>query len=192
MADEPITIVSGLPRSGTSMMMQMLEAGGIQPLKDDIRTPDDDNPKGYYEFERVKQIAQDQAWLADARGHVVKMVSALLTQLPSSYQYKIVFMRRNMDEILASQKVMLARKQQPQDKVADEKMAALFRTHLATVEKWLAEQPNIQVLYVHYNEMLQDPATHVQEINQFLGGRLDSAKMVGVVDRKLYRERASK
>ncbi len=189
MADEFITIVSGLPRSGTSMMMQMLEAGGIPILQDHIRTPDDDNPKGYYEFERVKQIAQDQAWLEDANGKAVKMVSALLMQLPPRYTYKIIFMRRRMEEILRSQKVMLDRRQQAPDKVGDDRMAVFFQNHLKQVETWLSAQPNIQVLYIHYNEMMTDPQTQVDRIARFLRPGLDVVKMAAVVDHKLYRER---
>ncbi|MGB8648513.1 MAG: sulfotransferase domain-containing protein [Anaerolineae bacterium] len=188
MPGQVVTIVSGLPRSGTSMMMQMLEAGGIPALKDDIRRPDEDNPKGYYEFERVKQIATDQAWLEDAQGKVVKMVSALLPKLPPTYSYHIVFMRRRMEEILASQKVMLARREQ-KDKTSDKQMAAFFNNHLAQISKWLGQQPNIQVLYIHYNELLENPALHIQELNRFLGGNLDMAKMTAIVDHKLYRER---
>src|SRR5262245_12295550 len=107
---DAITIVSGLPRSGTSMMMSMLEAGGLGALTDGIRAADEDNPKGYYEFERVKKIKQDTAWLADAKGRVVKMISQLLLDLPAAYQYRIIFMRRNIDEILASQKQMMVRR----------------------------------------------------------------------------------
>jgi hypothetical protein len=100
-----VTVVSGLPRSGTSMMMKMLEAGGIPPLTDKLRTADDDNPKGYYEFERVKQMDKgDTAWMADAQGKTVKVISQLLKFMPSAYEYKVIFMRRNMSEILASQK----------------------------------------------------------------------------------------
>ncbi len=189
MSANHIIIVSGLPRSGTSMMMQVLEAGGLPTLKDDVRTADEDNPKGYYEFERVKQIAQDQTWLQDAQGRVVKMVSALLLQLPPTYTYKVVFMRRKMEQVLASQKAMLSRKGEAPSPVGDDKMAALFRKHLDQVEKWVAEQPNIEVLYVHYNEVLAGPRQHMHQINQFLGGQLDVDKMVSVVDRTLYRQR---
>lgn len=184
-----ITIVSGLPRSGTSMMMQMLEAGGIPILRDDIREPDEDNPRGYYEFERVKQIERDESWLAEAQGKAVKMVSALLTHLPNSYRYKVIFMRRQMEEILASQKVMLKRRNQPTDKVGDEQMAGLFQSHLRKIEKWIAEQPHVEVLYLNYNEMIHDPAEHAARIEQFLQQGLDVKKMVGVVDHTLYRER---
>jgi hypothetical protein len=186
-----ITIVSGLPRSGTSLMMQVLEAGGVPILKDDIRAADPDNPKGYYEFERVKQIEQDQAWLKDAQGKAVKMVSALLLRLPDLYTYKVIFMRRRMPEILASQKSMLKRTGRPADVISDEKMAALFQKHLSQVEKWIEEQPNIEVLYVHYGEIIADSHKEVERIDQFLGTRLNTEKMAGVVDRTLYRQRSA-
>ncbi len=191
MAKDVITIVSGLPRSGTSLMMQVLEAGGLPLLKDDIREADADNPKGYYEFERVKQVAQDHAWLKDARGKGVKMVSALLLDLPNTFTYRVVFMRRNMDEILASQKTMLQRSGKPMDAISDEKMAALFRKHLSQVEKWLSEQPNVQVLYVGYNEMIADPIREIERVGQFLGNELDADKMTSVIDRTLYRQRSA-
>jgi hypothetical protein len=191
MARDTITIVSGLPRSGTSLMMQMLEAGGLPILKDDIRRADPDNPRGYYEFERVKQIARDQAWLEEAKGKAVKMVSALLLQLPNAYAYHVIFMRRRMEEILASQKTMLKRSGKPADAVGDEKMAALFYKHLGQVEQWIAEQPHVQVLYVSYNEMITDPVKEIERINQFLGNELDADKMARVIDRTLYRQRSA-
>jgi hypothetical protein len=189
MDEQVVTIVSGLPRSGTSMMMKMLEAGGMLPLTDNIRTADEDNPKGYYEFERVKQIETDQAWLKDARGKVVKMISALLRPLPGGYRYKIIFMRRRMEEILASQKKMLIRRGEPTDAIPDEKMAALYQKHLAQMEAWLAQQPNMDVLYVTYHEVIAEPRRHAEDINRFLGGGLDVDAMVAVVDRMLYRSK---
>ena len=191
MGGDFITIVSGLPRSGTSLMMQLLEAGGIPILKDDIRAADPDNPKGYYEFERVKQIEQDQAWLEDAQGKAVKMVSALLLQLPDTYIYKVIFMRRKMEEILASQKTMLKRSGKPTDAVGDDKMDALFRKHLSQVEKWISEHPKVQVLYVSYNEMIADPIKEIERVNQFLGNELDAKKMASVIDQTLYRQRST-
>ena len=189
MDQQIVTIVSGLPRSGTSLMMKMLKAGGMNVLVDNVRQADEDNPKGYYEFERVKQVAHDQAWLEDARGKVVKMVSALLKHLPPSYAYKVIFMRRKIEEILASQKRMLVRRGEPTDKVSDEQMAAWFHQHLKAVEAWLAQQPNFEVLYVSYNEILKNPAEQARRVNQFLGGALDHEKMIGVVDPSLYRQR---
>lgn len=171
------------------MMMQMLEAGGIPTLRDNIREADEDNPRGYYEFELVKQISRDQTWLKEARGKAVKMVSALLTQLPNGYNYKVIFMRRQMEEILASQKIMLGRRKQPADKISDQQMAALFQKHLGEIQKWIAEQPNIDVLYLSYNEMMRDPVGQVGRIDQFLVRSLSKEQMVSVVDRALYRER---
>jgi hypothetical protein len=189
MAQEFVTLVSGLPRSGTSMMMKMLEAGGMAVLSDHLRTADEDNPEGYYEFERVKKIEHDQAWLEDARGKVVKMISALLKHLPPTYPYKVVFMRRKLEEVLASQRQMLIRRGKPTDATSDEKMAAFFTNHLRRVEEWLAAQPNVDVLYVSYNELLQAPEAHCAEVARFLGLPLDPARMAQVVSGSLYRQR---
>ncbi len=186
---ETITIVSGLPRSGTSMMMKMLEAGGMQALTDNIRTADEDNPKGYYEFEKVKQIEHDQSWLPDARGKTVKMISALLKHLPSNYTYKVIFIRRKIEESLASQKQMLIRREKASDAISDEKMARLFHLHLEQVTAWIAKQPNLDIIYVSYNEILENPVEQVSAINQFLGHTLDTESMVGVIDQALYRQR---
>lgn len=187
----PIVIVSGLPRSGTSMMMKMLEAGGIPPLTDEIREADGDNPKGYYEFERVKQMDKgDTAWMADAQGKAVKVISALLQHLPAGHEYQIIFMHRNLNEVLASQKRMLHNRDEDADAVSDEEMARLFEMHLQQVDAWLNEQPNIRTLHVDYNAMLADPAPFVAQIDQFLQRPLDTAAMLAVVDPALYRNRA--
>lgn len=170
--------------------MKMLEAGGIPPLTDKIRAADDDNPKGYYEFERVKAMDKgDTAWLKDAQGKSVKVISALLKHLPADYQYNIIYIRRNMSEILASQRKMLIRRGEDPDKMDDEQMAALFNKHVAQVEKWLAEQPNMTVLYVHYSDVLADPLPQIAKINELLGGGLDTQEMANMVDPSLYRNR---
>lgn len=185
-----VTIVSGLPRSGTSMMMKMLDAGGIPPLTDNLRTADTDNPKGYYEFERVKKLPDgDKDWMKEAEGKTVKIISALLEHLPPGHTYKVIFMRRQMEEILASQKQMLIRSRKPTDKVGDEKLAEMYEKHLGKVTSWMAAQSNISVLYVDYNVMLKDPLPHIEQINRFLGVPLDAAKMAEVVDPNLYRNR---
>lgn len=186
---QDVVIVSGLPRSGTSMMMKMLEAGGMEVLTDHIRKADDDNPKGYYEFEQVKEIEHDQAWLEDARGKVVKMIAALLKHLPGEYTYRIVFMRRKIEEVLASQRQMLVRRGEPTDTVSDQQMAGLFRRHVERIESWLEAQPNAQVLYVDYGTALADPAGQAERINRFLGSTLDARRMAAVVDPELYRQR---
>lgn len=185
-----IIIVSGLPRSGTSMMMKMLEAGGLAVLTDNLREADVDNPKGYYEFERVKQLDKgDAAWLPMAQGKVVKIISMLLPHLPDDYQYKIIFMRREINEILASQRKMLVNRGMPTDEVAEAELARSFQKHLMQVQNWLQSQPNIEMLYVHYNDLLKMPAQTVPPINHFLGNTLAIEPMVSVVDPKLYRNR---
>jgi hypothetical protein len=188
--DQTIVVVSGLPRSGTSMMMKMLEAGGLPPLTDNLRTADEDNPKGYYEFERVKQLPKgDVAWLPDARGKAVKAIAALLPHLPPDYTYKVIFMRRAMPEVLASQKQMLIRRGEDPNKVSDADLTRLFEKHLAQVDAFIRAQPNIARLDADYNRLLQDPAPLARAINDFLGGALDVEKMIAVVDPALYRQR---
>jgi hypothetical protein len=185
-----IIIVSGLPRSGTSMMMKMLEAGGIASLTDNLRTADEDNPKGYYEFERVKKMPDgDTTWVEDAQGKTVKVISALLEHLPDDYSYHVLFMERKMEEILASQTKMLIRSAKPADKVSDEELAEMYVKHLTKVKTWLADQPNFSVLYVDYNAVLTDPAKSSAQINEFLEAPLDEQKMAAVVDPDLYRQR---
>jgi hypothetical protein len=186
----PITVVSGLPRSGTSMMMKILEAGGMPLLTDNIREADEDNPKGYYEYERVKGLDKgDIAWLADARGKVVKIISTLLPHLPPTYNYRIIFIHREMPEILASQRKMLFRRGKEAQQGDDEEMAGLFRTHLVKIENWLRRQSNIEFCQIKYNEILVDPVTQLAAVNRLLGSKLDSTKMIGVIDPSLYRQR---
>jgi hypothetical protein len=187
---EFVIVVSGLPRSGTSMMMQILQAGGLEILTDQQRTADEDNPKGYYEFERVKKMKDGEVkWVKDARGKVVKVISALLEYLPRELPYKVIFMQRKMDEILASQKQMLVRRGEPTDKASDATLGDLFTRHLQKVETWLAGQPNIQVLYIQYDELLAQPDMHIHSLVEFLGLPLDAAAMLKVPDTALYRQR---
>jgi hypothetical protein len=187
---EPITIVSGLPRSGTSMMMQMLEAAGISPLTDHLRAGDHDNPNGYYEFERVKALAKgDAAWIPQARGKAVKVISALLKHLPSDYSYRIVFMRRKMSEILASQRRMLQNRGEQVDKIDDDTMAALFEKHLEEVEAWLKVQPNLSCIFVDYNRLLNNPDDEIGFLGKFFEEPLSARKMISVVDPNLHRQK---
>ena len=187
--DSVVNIVSGLPRSGTSMMMQMVHKGGIPALTDEIRVADEDNPKGYYEFEPVKKTKQDPSWLERAGGKVVKMVYRLLYDLPADYRYRVVYMRRKLEEVIASQNVMLDRSGKEGGGLPDEKLLDVFRAEIDRSNKWLAEQPNFEILYVNYNEMLADPAPQVARINEFLGGALDTQAMLAVVDPSLYRQK---
>lgn len=187
-----VTLVSGLPRSGTSMMMSMLQAGGMELVVDGERTADEDNPKGYFELERIKKIKSDAAWLYDADGKVVKAISQLLLDLPTdgSIRYKIIFMRRNIDEVLASQKKMLIRRGTYKPEISDDEMKRMFLLHLEQVTDFLQKHNAMETLYVNYNRLISDPSDRIDSINQFLGGALDTAAMAAVVDKQLYRNRA--
>jgi len=187
---QPVTIVSGLPRSGTSMMMKMLAAGGIAPLTDELRAADKDNPKGYFEFERVKQLDKgDVAWLPQARGKAVKIISFLLQYLPPDETYKVIFLRRNLEEILASQRKMIIHRGEDPDQMDDEAVAAMFTRHIELVEQWLRRRPNVETLYVHYTDVMNEPAGQIARITRFLDQPLDEAAMTQVVDPHLYRNR---
>ncbi len=189
MKDKEITIVSGLPRSGTSLMMKMLVAGGMDALTDNIRKADEDNIQGYFELEKVKKLENDASFLEEAKGKAVKIIASLLKYLSEKYQYKIIFMKRELDEVLASQKLMLIRRGEPTDRISNEEMKDIFFKHLKSVEEWLTEQPHIKVLYKNYKDFFIEPEKNIRQINEFLGGSLDINKMKEVVDHSLYRQR---
>ena len=185
-----ITIVSGLPRSGTSMMMKMLEAGGMETVQDGIRKSDEDNPGGYYEFETVKQIKENASWLDMAAGKVVKILFNFLYDLPLDKHYQIIFMERDIDEVLASQNKMLERRGEV-NKINDQEMAALFRVELPKIKDWLAKQGNFEVRYIHYTNVLNNSDGTAHLMNQFLEYPLNTKEMVKIIDRSLYRNRKS-
>ena len=186
----PVVIVSVLPRSGTSMAMKMLEAGGMELVVDNIRTADKDNPKGYYEDERVKELDEmdDKDWLRQARGKVIKVVSSLLQYLPKDNNYKVVFMRRNLHEVLASQTKMLDRRNED-SQTGDDDLLAMYESHLEKVQFQLRFRPNFDALYVDYADVVAEPARDARRIAAFVGGGLDTERMVAAVDGSLYRNR---
>ncbi|UCF32735.1 MAG: sulfotransferase domain-containing protein [Phycisphaerales bacterium] len=186
---EYVTIVSGLPRSGTSLMMQMIDASGIPALTDNIRKADEDNPKGYYEFEPVKKTKEDASWLEQAVGKVVKMVHLLLMDLPDGHEYRVIFMRRHLTEVVRSQDVMLERQGKEGGEMSKEKLMQIFEAQLRKVELWVRERSHFKLLNVDYNEVIRDPKPSVDAINEFLGGDLDTDAMLAVVDPSLYRQR---
>lgn len=186
----PIVIVSGLPRSGTSMMMKLLDAAGIPIMTDAVRTADVDNPKGYFEYERVKDLEKepDRSWVREARGKALKVISWLLKDLPDDNAYEIIFMRRDIDEVLASQNKMLVHRGE-QDASDDAIMAEAYRNHLASVRIMAKKKPNWRLIEIRYDESVRDPAAVARKVNAFLGGRYDEARMLEAVDPKLYRNR---
>lgn len=187
---QAVVVVSGLPRSGTSLMMKMLAAGGIPPLTDELRTADRDNPEGYYELERVKQLDKgDTAWLAEANGKAVKVISALLKYLPADYPYQVIFVRRHMAEILASQRKMLVHRGEDPNKMDDVQTAAVFEKHLQQIDSWLRQQPNIELIYVHYSDIVSEPAAEIGRLQRFLGRDLEVESMMATINPNLYRNR---
>ncbi len=186
----PITIVSGLPRSGTSLAMQMLVAGGLTPMSDGQRVADPDNPRGYLEFERVKQLATDTSWLPDAAGRVVKVIHMLVPLLPDDHEYRVIFMERDMVEVTRSQATMLQRSGRTGATLSANALANVYSQQLAAVQAHLATRPHFRVLRVPYAQLVAAPADWVHTINQHLGGHLDESLMVDAVDPSLYRNRA--
>ena len=187
----PIVVVSGLPRSGTSMVMKMLEAGGLPILTDGLRTADEDNPKGYYEVERVKDLAReaDKGWLVDARGKGIKVISYLLKSLPGHFNYRVVFIRRDIEEVLASQRKMLARRGETEE-TPPERMRALFDDDLWRAGYQLKRRPEFETIELQYSAVLARPLDEARRLAAFLGGGLDAEAMAAAVDPQLYRNRA--
>ncbi len=184
-----ITIVSGLPRSGTSMMMRMLEVGGMPVLTDNIRKADIDNPNGYYEFEPVKQLRKDASWMADAPGKAVKMVYALLYELPEDHEYRVILMKRNLAEVVASQDTMLRRNNKNTGALDESQVVRVFQDQLQKLEVWLSGRENVSLLNVDYNDVVTDPTSAALKVDGFLGFGLDTAAMIKVIDPLLYRQR---
>ena len=186
----PIIVVSGLPRSGTSMMMKMLAEGGLPVVTDELRGADMDNPNGYFEFEVVKQLALGNvAWLKDAGGKAVKIISALLEFLPPTDSYKVIFMEREIQEILASQRRMLSHRHE-ESRADDAQIGEQFENHLAVLKPWLARQPHLDVIYVSYNVLMSDPQPLCERVVEFINAPLDVSRMLSVPNRELYRNRA--
>ena len=183
-----ITVVSGLPRSGTSMMMKMLHVGGLELLVDDIRTADEDNPKGYFEYEKVKRLHKDSSWIDEAQGKVVKVISLQLFHLPAHYQYRVVFMERTLEEIVKSQNEMLKRLGQ-MAAADDQTTRSMFANHLGKVTSWLAEQKNFFTCRISFNKMLIHPEEEMERLIDFFNQKLDKKRMLQVIDRSLYRKK---
>lgn len=184
---EEVVVVSGLPRSGTSMMMQLLVAGGITAVQDHIREQDSDNPKGYFEFEKVKSLKDDSSWVKNCSDQCIKVISFHLNNLPDNCHYKVVFMRREMDEIIRSQKKMLVNKKRSTDNM--DKLSTIYDKHVREVEVFLKDQQNFDVAYMNYTDVLNHPYKAFKSLCHFLDRRLNQDEMIKVVDPMLYRNR---
>tara|TARA_B100000941_G_C28507882_1_gene558621 strand:+ start:2668 stop:3237 length:570 start_codon:yes stop_codon:yes gene_type:complete len=185
---EYVTVVSGLPRSGTSMLMKMLEKGKISPYTDNIRVADSDNPEGYYEFDLVKKLKQNNTWLSKCKGHSVKIVSPLIKNIALDLNYKVIFIDRDMKEILASQNKMLLNRGEATD-IDDATITDYYESHLVSVKEWLSSKSNIATLHVNYNDTIKNPEGTVKQISNFLNIQEGLELMANVVMPNLYRNR---
>ncbi|MDH3600162.1 MAG: sulfotransferase [Candidatus Tectomicrobia bacterium] len=186
----PIIVVSGLPRSGTSMMMNMLAAGGMEMVTDQLRQADEDNPNGYFEFEKVKSLAEDASWMGIACGKAIKIIVSLLCYLPSAYTYKVILMERNLQDVLASQQIMLHHRGEDSSGPDDETMGELLTQHLNDAKAWLDQQTHIDVLVVRHADAMSKPLACAQRVRQFVDQPLDVNAMAAVVDPSLHRNKA--
>jgi len=184
-----ITIVSGVPRSGTSMMMKVLEAGGMGILADNVRGADSDNPNGYYEYEPVKRTRSDHRWTLNAEGRAVKVVHLLLHHLPRDKQYRVIFIHRDLQEVVASQQKMLRNLKKQGASLSDEELALALGTQVEKTLTWVRRQGNMQLLEVHYSKMIADPLSEIARVAELISAPLDLHAMTCVVDSSLYRQR---
>ena len=187
---KPIVVVSGLPRSGTSMTMKMLSEGGLELVTDGIRTADDSNPEGYYELAKVKELGKttDWSWLQDARGKGIKVISYLLRFMPQTLNYRVIFMHRNLHEVIASQNKMLEQRGESNE-TSDDRLLTLFEQEVKKAKHLIAARSCFDAIDVNHKDVLADPLQQATRINQFLGGRLDIERMAAAVDQRLYRSR---
>jgi len=189
MINKYITVVTGIPRSGTSLMMQMLNAGGMSLLYDDQRSPDISNPKGYFELEQVKRIHEDHSWLSMAQGKVLKITIPLIFYLPESYSYKIIVMKRKLSEIIRSQTEMLSERKISSTDSENMKLMSIYRKQLFRMNYWIKEDPQRKAIEISYNELITDSKSITKELVEFLEFAADANKMTSVVHNDLYRQR---
>ncbi len=182
-----VTVVSGLPRSGTSLLMQMLAAGGLEPFTDSERPADEDNPRGYYEHAAVKRLANDNEWLSAAVGKAIKIVAPLLRHVPADVPCRVVFVDRDLDEVLSSQATMLARRGQQGSSLPTERLRRVYETQLSAIHAMLAKRSGTDVLRIRYAEVVKDPSAAALRLAEFLGSGLDVNSMAAAVDASLYR-----
>ena len=186
-----ITVVSGLPRSGTSLMMQLLAAAGRETLSDAKRAADEDNPLGYFEFEKTLGLAKDVSWLPQARGKVVKIVAQLVPFLPPNEQYQVIFMQRELTEVIASQKAMLARRGVNGASIEEAELATTYTAQIERVVRHLEGRPEFRTLLVDFGELLADPVAAAERVANFVGVPFDCAAAVRSVRPELRRQKAA-
>jgi Sulfotransferase domain len=189
---ESLIVVTGLPRSGTSMIMQMLAAGGIPVISDGLRAADEDNPRGYLEFEPVKNLLKDSKWLHEARGKAIKILTPVLSALPRDLSCRVILCERDLDEVLDSQQRMLARRNQgaPATPERRSRLKEEYARTLARVKAMLTRRPKTVLLVLEHRDVIANPTRTAERLNEFLDGNLDLQQMADAVDPSLHRNRA--
>lgn len=186
--ENQIVLVSGLPRSGTSLMMQMLDKGGVEALVDGKREADDSNPKGYYEYEPVMSLHRDNSWMKKTKNKSLKVVAPLLKHIDPQFRYKIIFMKRDLNEVVKSQQKMIG-------KSTDTLPITLLNSYqeqLNHIEVWKEKEPGVELIYIDYKEIIENPDKMSEKVENFIGKKLNKEKMAACVDKSLYRNRAKK
>ncbi|HEY3826108.1 MAG TPA: hypothetical protein VGL82_16195 [Bryobacteraceae bacterium] len=184
-----VTVVSGLPRSGTSLMMQMLAAGGVPILADGVRSPDEDNPRGYFEYEPVRSTRRDDSWASRATGKAVKVIHLLLRDLPGGYRYRVILMRRPIQQVLASQRAMLDRLGRQGAQIPSETLAGLLQSQLDSAAAWVKAQPNFQIVEIQYQDCISQAWEVASSVSAFLDLRTEPMRMASVVEPALHRHK---
>lgn len=187
--DDSIIVVSGLPRSGTSMMMQILNALNVQLYTDNHRPADKSNPRGYYEHQDVKKLENDSTWLKYVKGKAVKIISPLLIHLPKNFQYKIIFMLRDINEIIHSQNKMLNNSAKNEEPTNPQILKTIFDKNILQIKKWQKENPNAKILYLNYVDFLNKAEDEVKKIQPFLNLEITPVNLSHIISRDLYRSR---
>lgn len=186
-----VVVVTGLPRAGTSMIMQMLRAGGLSILADDIREADEDNPKGYLEYAPAKRLHEDASWLPEARGKAIKIVAPLLGRLEHGISYRVIFVERDIREVIASQKALLLRQGKKGARLSDRDLGRVLERQATTGKRILARM-GLPVLYLRHDRCIGHPGETAEQVRDFLGRDLCAEAMAGVVDPRLYRQRGER
>jgi hypothetical protein len=187
MNENEIIVVSGLPRSGTSLMMQILQSLNVELFTDQKRTADSSNPKGYFEHELVKTLEHDASWLYEAKGKALKIVSPLLIYLPLNINFKIIFMIRNYDEIIQSQKKMLNEDEKEDSLTKSEMLKKIFDKDIKQAKNWIKKNPDCEALYISYKKLIEHPDSEIKKIAEFLEIHTELKNAISVVDKNLYR-----
>lgn len=186
---ETIVVVSGIPRSGTSLMMNMLGRAGLPLLTDETRGADESNPEGYFELAAVRKTQEDNAWVSRAQGHAVKVIHRILPALPEVYRYRVILMHRPVAEVVQSQDRMLARLGADPSQLPEGRIEAIFKEQHEQTRALLEQEAHFDWIEVEYPELVEAPVRGAEQVIRFLELSAEPADVATAIDARLYRER---